>query len=150
MRQVSHRDAEEGGPVVQYAEDFARRASFDLIGLPAAPKDINDLRSDSQASARERYVARLLADREAYAAHWLTFWNDLLRNAYHGTGFIDGGRKQITGWLYAALYENKPYDRFVHELVSPTDRSGSEGFTYGIKWRGTVNESQRREIQAAQ
>ncbi|HEY2249622.1 MAG TPA: DUF1553 domain-containing protein, partial [Planctomycetaceae bacterium] len=95
---------------------------------------------------------RLLNDREAYTAHWLTFWNDLLRNAYHGTGFIDGGRKQITGWLYAALYENKPYDRFVHELVSPprSRDGGSEGFTFGIKWRGTVNESQRREIQAAQ
>ena len=102
------------------------------------------------ADKRERYVDRLLDDRAAYAAHWLTFWNDLLRNAYHGTGFIDGGRKQITGWLYAAIYENKPYDRFVHELVSPPAGSGSEGFTYGIKWRGTVNESQRREIQAAQ
>ena len=32
----------------------------------------------------------------AYAEHWLTFWNDLLRNDYAGTGYIDGGRKQIT------------------------------------------------------
>src|SRR6185312_2138693 len=38
----------------------------------------------------------------------------------------------------------------VRELVSPDVGSGSEGFAYGIKWRGTVNESQRREIQAAQ
>ncbi len=107
---------------------------------------------DSQGAKRERFVDRLLNDREANSAHWLTFWNDLLRNAYHGTGFIDGGRKQITGWLYAAIYDNRPYDRFVHELVSPPKQrdAGSEGFTFGIKWRGTVNESQRREIQAAQ
>ncbi len=52
--------------------------------------------------------------------------------------------------MYGAIHENQPYDRFVRELVSPSPRTGSEGFTFGIKWRGTVNESQRREIQAAQ
>ena len=44
--------------------------------------------------------------------------------------------------------KNKPYDKFVHELVSGT--GGSAGFINGIKWRGNVNESQRREMQAAQ
>jgi hypothetical protein len=132
--------------------EFARRASFDLIGLPPPPDDLKDFNSHgaSTVAAQNAYVAKLLERREAYAGHWLTFWNDLLRNAYHGTGFIDGGRKQITGWLYNALYENLPYDKFAHQLVSPQAGSGSEGFTFGIKWRGTVNESQRREIQAAQ
>lgn len=129
---------------------FARRVSFDLVGLPPSPADLATFTADSRADKRERFVDRLLEDRTEFTAHWLTFWNDLLRNAYHGTGFIDGGRKQITGWLYGAIYDNKPYDRFVHELVSPPGGSGGEGFTYGIKWRGTVNESQRREIQAAQ
>jgi hypothetical protein len=129
---------------------FARRASLDLVGLAPAPAALDAFEADTGDDKRARFVERLLDDREAFATHWLTFWNDLLRNAYHGTGFIDGGRKQITGWLYAALFENIPYDRFVHELVSPDAGSGSEGFAYGIKWRGTVNESQRREIQAAQ
>src|SRR5207244_2373679 len=84
----------------------------------------------------------------AYADHWLTFWNDLLRNDYKGTGFIDGGRKQITGWLHKALMENKPYDRFVAELVNPSDES--EGFTRGILWRGTVNAAMKPPMQAAQ
>src|SRR5207344_956209 len=39
-------------------------------------------------------------------------------------------------------------DQFVHELISPVP--GSEGFTGGITWRGVVNASQRREMQAAQ
>jgi hypothetical protein len=128
---------------------FARRVSLDLTGLVPSPASLAAFEADRAADKRAGFVNRLLDDREAFATHWLTFWNDLLRNAYHGTGFIDGGRKQITGWLYAALYDNRPYDRFVHELVSPMG-SASEGFTYGIKWRGTVNESQRREIQAAQ
>ena len=72
----------------------------------------------------------------------------MLRNDYAGTGYIDGGRKQITGWLYRALIENMPYDRFVRELISPS--SESEGFINGIKWRGRVNASQVREIQFSQ
>src|SRR5437660_703611 len=67
---------------------------------------------------RDRLIRRLLDDRRAYAEHWLTFWNDLLRNDYQGTGYIDGGRKQITGWLYRSLLDNKPYDQFVRELIS--------------------------------
>ena len=78
----------------------------------------------------------------------MTFWNDALRNAYRGTGFIDNGRQQLTGWLYRSLYENKPYDQFVHELISPVP--GSEAFVKGIVWRGVVNASQRKELQAAQ
>ena len=72
----------------------------------------------------------------------------MLRNDYQGTGYIDGGRKQITGWLYRALLENKPYDQFVRELISPA--SESEGFINGIQWRGRVNASQVREIQFSQ
>jgi hypothetical protein len=72
----------------------------------------------------------------------------LLRNDYKGTGFIDGGRKQVTGWLHSALMENKPYDRFVAELVNPN--YATEGFTSGILWRGTVNAAMRRPMQAAQ
>ena len=95
-------------------------------------------------------IDRLLDDREAYADHWLTFWNDLLRNDYKGTGYTDGGRKQITFWLYQSLLANKPYDEFVHELISPPLGSDAEGFSFGIKWRGRVNASQVREIQFSQ
>ena len=77
----------------------------------------------------------------------MTFWNDSLRNSYtrqyHG-----GGGKPITGWLKAALSENKPYDQFVKELISPV--GGSDGFIKGVAWRGTVNASQVTEMQAAQ
>src|SRR5204862_6632030 len=97
---------------------------------------------------RTQLVRQLLADKRNYADHWLTFWNDLLRNDYKGVGFIDGGRKQISGWLYQALIDNKPYDRFVAELVNPT--RVSEGFSRGIIWRGNVNASMLPPMQAAQ
>src|SRR5205807_5495021 len=46
------------------------------------------------------------------------------------------------------LLDNKPYDQFVRELISPTP--DSEGFIKGIKWRGNVNASQVQELQFAQ
>ena len=93
-------------------------------------------------------MRRLLAEDRSYTDHWLAFWNDALRNEYKGTGYIDGGRKQITAWLYKSLLENKPYDRFARELISPT--AESEGFAKGIKWRGAVNASQIVELQFSQ
>jgi hypothetical protein len=127
---------------------FARRVFLDLIGLLPRPAELDAFVRDSASDKRAVLVRRLLAEREDYAIHWLAFWNDLLRNEYRGTGFIDDGRRQITAWLFRSLYENRPYNRFVHELISPVP--GSEGFVKGIEWRGVVNASQRRELQAAQ
>lgn len=127
---------------------FMRRVYLDLLGLLPTPDELASFVQDGAEDKRERLVDNVLANNEAYAIHWLTFWNDLLRNAYSGTGFIDGGRRQITGWLYESLYDNKPYDQFVRELIDPTP--ASEGFIRGIKWRGDVNASQKRELQFAQ
>ncbi|MBX6313608.1 MAG: PSD1 domain-containing protein [Isosphaeraceae bacterium] len=127
---------------------FFRRVSLDLVGLLPTPEQLEAFLADPAPDKRERLVRRLLDDDQAYAEHWLTFWNDLLRNDYAGTGYIDGGRKAITTWLYRALRENMPYDQFVRELISPTPES--EGFIKGIKWRGRVNASQVPEIQFAQ
>jgi len=128
---------------------FLRRAYLDLIGLLPAPSETDAFMKETVADKRERVIARLLKEENrAYADHWLSFWNDMLRNDYAGTGYIDGGRKQITGWLYNALVKNKPYDQFTRELISPTPES--EGFIKGIKWRGDVNASQVVELQFAQ
>ena len=127
---------------------FARRVWLDVVGLLPSPEELNAFVADPAPDKRARLVRRLLADNPRYAQHWLTFWNDLLRNDYRGTGYIDGGRKQISTWLYAALRDNKPYDQFVRELVNPTE--ASEGFSRGIVWRGTVNASMTPPMQAAQ
>ena len=127
---------------------FFRRLSLDVLGLLPPPDQLVAFLADEAADKRDRLVQEVLANNQAYAEHWLTFWNDLLRNAYSGTGYIDGGRKQITGWLYRSLCENKPYDDFVRELIAP--QADAEGFVRGIKWRGNVNASQKRELQFAQ
>jgi hypothetical protein len=127
---------------------FARRAWLDAVGLLPPPEELSRFVADEAPGKRGALVAKLLSDRRGYADHWMTFWNDLLRNDYKGTGFIDGGRKQISRWLYRALLNNLPYDQFVAQLVNPDTLS--EGFTKGIIWRGAVNASMQPPMQAAQ
>ena len=127
---------------------FARRVHLDLVGLLPEPDALAKFLADPAPDKRAKLVQALLANDTAYAEHWLTFWNDLLRNDYSGTGFITGGRKQITGWLYRALIENRPYDQFARELIAYTPES--EGFAMGIKWRGDVSAGATTEIQFAQ
>lgn len=127
---------------------FARRAHLDIVGMLPEPEALAKFLADKSADKRATLVRSLLAHDTAYAEHWLTFWNDLLRNDYSGTGFITGGRKQITKWLYRALVENRPYDQFARELIAYTP--DSEGFAAGIKWRGDVSAGATTEIQFAQ
>ncbi len=128
---------------------FLRRASLDLVGLlPAADRAV-EFTESRDPDKHSKLVDRLLANDLAYTEHWLTFWNDLLRNDYDGTGFITGGRKQISSWLYKSLMDNKPFDQFTRELVAPPSNE-SRGFIDGIKWRGTVSAGQTIEIQFAQ
>lgn len=127
---------------------FIRRVYLDLIGLPPTAKELEGFLADTVTDKRAAAINRILAENRSYADHWMAFWNDLLRNEYKGTGFIDNGRSQITAWLYKSLLENKPYDAFARELVNPTPESA--GFAKGIKWRGAVNASQVVELQFSQ
>lgn len=127
---------------------YIRRVYLDIIGLLPPQEKIRSFSADPNPGKREALVRELLSRNDDYAQHWLSFWNDALRNDYTGTGYITGGRFAITEWLYDALKSNKPYDSFVRELISPDEKSS--GFVKGIRWRGTVNASQRVEMQAAQ
>ncbi len=116
---------------------FVRRAHLDLWGM-----------TPPEGERADDVVERLLADRKRYASHWISFWNDLLRNdegvVYHGD------RKSITPWLRKALESNLPYDKFMDALLDPAPKDGPEGFLTGVNWRGDVSASQIPAMQAAQ
>ncbi|MDP1563752.1 MAG: DUF1549 domain-containing protein [Pirellulaceae bacterium] len=137
-------------PLTSVSDDvFLRRVTLDLVGLLPTPEQREAFLSDPNPDKRNLLIDRLLQDEIAYADHWLTFWNDLLRNDYTGTGFITGGRTQITTWLYDALLRNMPYDQMARELIAPPTPD-SAGFINGIRWRGEVSAGQTVEIQFAQ
>jgi hypothetical protein len=134
-------------PAVVPDHVFARRVYLDVVGLLPTPEQLARFERDPGTDKRARLVDALLADRQGYAENWVTFWNDLLRNDEQTN--IDGLRKPITAWLYAALLENRPLDQFVTELLDP-GRDGPDGYLKGVNWRGRVNASQTPPIQAAQ
>ncbi len=127
---------------------YMRRVYLDVTGLLPPADSLDVFIKNTAIDKRELLVRNLLNRNDDYAQHWLSFWNDALRNDYSGTGYITGGRFDITKWLYNSLRNNKSFDVFVKELISPGKES--EGFIKGIQWRGTINASQRTEMQAAQ
>lgn len=127
---------------------YLRRIYLDIVGLLPSPEELQAFATDTSPDKRAAMAEQLLNRNDDYATHWLTFWNDLLRNDYTGTGYITGGRYSISDWLYRSLAANTPYKQFVMELLNPNE--ASMGFIQGIQWRGVVNSSQSVPMQAAQ
>lgn len=126
---------------------FVRRAFLDTVGLLPSVEELRRFEVDRAADKRARLIDHVLADNQGYAEHWMSFWNDLLRNDEQTN--IDGLRKPITPWLYASLHDNKPVDAIVAELLDPGP-FGPDGYLNGVNWRGRVNASQLPPVQAAQ
>jgi hypothetical protein len=123
---------------------FAHRAYLDIWGVAPSYEQI----SAAKGVDRGAFIDRLLADREMFAGHWMSFWNDMLRNdlrAYHGDT-----AKPYTPWLLKALRSNMPYDEMVRQLINPVGPDAPAGFLVGVNWRGDVNASQLPHMQAAQ
>jgi mono/diheme cytochrome c family protein len=127
---------------------FARRAYLDIWGLLPSPEQLAAFVNSSDTAKRNHLVETLLTDNRNYAEHWISFWNDLLRND-EGVNYA-GTRKSITPWLYQALSGNMRYDRFVSKLLDPAQRGDPDGFLLGVNWRGDINASQTPLMQAAQ
>lgn len=97
-----------------------RRLSFDLIGLPPTPAEVEAFVNDSASDAYERLVDRLLAS-PRYGERWALYWLDLVRYA-ESDGF-KADDKRPYAWRYRdyviqAFNEDKPYDRFLREQIA--------------------------------
>jgi hypothetical protein len=97
-----------------------RRASFDLIGLPPTPEEVDAFLADHSPKAFETVVDRLLASPQ-YGERWGRHWLDLARFA-ESEGF-KSDEPRPNAWRYRnyvirAFNEDKPYDRFVQEQIA--------------------------------
>jgi len=130
---------------------FARRVHLDLWGLLPTPAQLQAFLGDPKPDKRARLVRTLLADEDRYAEHWISFWNDLLRNEDGVTYFSETDRRQsITPWLLQALRRNVRYDRFVKALIDPAKKDAPKGFVTGVNWRGETSAAVTPWMQAAQ
>ena len=130
---------------------FARRVYLDVWGLLPTPEQLQAFVADPNPEKRTALVATLLADDQKYADHWISFWNDLLRNEDGVTYFSEtAGRKSITDWLVSALKTNVPYDKFVAKLINPSAPGDPDGFLVGVNWRGETSAAVTPWMQASQ
>ena len=144
---------DRGTPEPELVSDaqFARRVYLDAWGLLPTQAELQAFVADPASDKRRTLVATLLADNTRYAEHWITFWNDLLRNEDGVNYFSESdGRRTITPWLLPALYSNLPYDQFVSRLLNPQGTADPEGFLIGVNWRGETSAAVTPWMQASQ
>ena len=96
-----------------------RRASFDLIGLPPTPDEVDAFLADSWPDAFEKQIDRLLAS-PRYGERMATIWLDAARYADTNGYQTDGPRFmwRYRDWVIDAFNRNQPFDEFtIHQLA---------------------------------
>jgi mono/diheme cytochrome c family protein len=96
-----------------------RRVSLDLIGLPPSPEEVASFVKDTNPTAFEDLVDRLLA-KQAFGEHWARFWLDQARYA-DSAGYADDPARTIWAyrdWVIRAFNQNKRFDQFTIEQLA--------------------------------
>jgi hypothetical protein len=101
-------------------EHLIRRVTFDLIGLPPTPEEVDAFVRDPSADAWAKVVDRLLAS-PRYGERWGRHWLDLARYADSNGYEFDEPRPDA--WRYRdyvirSFNADKPYDRFIKEQLA--------------------------------
>jgi hypothetical protein len=104
--------------------DFLRRVYLDVIGTLPTPDEASRFLSDERPDKRAALVDELL-ERPEYADYWALRWADLLR--VDRLALKAKGAYTFHQWLRTSLAENKPYDRFVREIITAQGNSDQSG-----------------------
>ena len=105
-------------PVLCSDAVFVRRAYLDVIGRIPTAAEAREFLSRSDADKRDRLIDQLL-DRDEYADYWAMRWGDILRiKAEFPVNLWPNAAQAYHRWVRTSIAENKPYDRFVRELLT--------------------------------
>lgn len=106
-------------PVLCSDAVFVRRAYLDVIGtLPTADEAREFLQDPDAKNKRSALIDRLL-ERSEFAVYWAMKWSDILRiKAEFPVNLWPNAAQAYHRWVQASLTENKPYDRFVREMLT--------------------------------
>jgi len=120
-----------------------RRLSYDLLGLPPTPQEIDAFVNDSSGDAYEKLVDRMLAS-PRYGERWARHWLDVVH--YGDTHGYDKDKRRNNAWPYRdyvirAFNDDKPYSQFIREqlagdVLKPNDPDGivATGFISAGPW----------------
>ena len=124
-------------------EQLARRAYYDLTGLPPSPEEVTKFVADPSPDAWPKLVDALLA-KPQYGEKWARHWMDVVRYA-ESEGFERDNEKphiwRYRDYLIEAFNKDLPYDRFIleqlagDEIAVPTFESlAATGFLRLMQW----------------
>ncbi len=141
-----------------------RRVTFDLLGLPPTPEEIDAFVNDTAPCAWERVVERLLASPH-YGERWGRHWLDVAH--YGDTHGYDKDKRRDNAWPYrdyvvGAFNSDKPYEQLVKEQLAGDvlfpanpDAVAATGFVVAGPWdfvghtevrEGTVEKERTRSL----
>src|SRR5262249_32815067 len=99
-----------------------RRVTFDLVGLPPTPEEVEAFVHDRSPDAYEKVIDRLLASPH-YGERWGRYWLDVARFAdTKGYVFFEDTNypwaHTYRDYVIEALNADLPYDRFILEQLA--------------------------------
>ncbi len=136
-----------GLPASQIADDatFMRRVTIDIAGRLPTGDEAAAFLANTTADKRAKWIDHLLESTD-YANFFANKWSAILRNKRRNDNdkvstfaFYD--------WIRNSLYENKPYDQFVREVVTAT---GTPGTNPAVAWYREVKDQAAQVEDTAQ
>ncbi len=97
-----------------------RRLTFDLIGLPPSPEEVEQFVSDDRPNAYEALVDRLLQSPH-YGERWARHWLDIVRFGESNGFEYDEPRDNFwyyRNWVIDAFNADMPYDEFARLQIA--------------------------------
>ncbi len=106
-------------PVLCSDAVFVRRVYLDVIGtLPTADEARAFIQDPDTQNKRRALIDRLL-ERSEFADYWAMKWGDILRiKAEFPVNLWPNAAQAYHRWVRASIAENKPYDKFVREMLT--------------------------------
>ncbi|MCA9229567.1 MAG: PSD1 domain-containing protein [Planctomycetales bacterium] len=99
---------------------LARRAYYNITGLPPSPEQLAEFLADDRSDAYEQLVDRLLAS-PRYGEKWARHWLDVVRYAETNSFERDAAKPyayKYRDYVIRSLNDDKPYDQFVREQLA--------------------------------
>ncbi len=144
FRKLRALGVEPSGPCTD--AEFARRSSLDICGILPDPAEVAAFEKDGDLDKRSKWVDALL-ERPEYADLFAMKWSAILKNRRTLGNVSQAGTFAFHGWIRQSLAENKPYDRFVAEIVAAR---GEPSVNPAVLWYRQVETLESRVDDTAQ
>jgi hypothetical protein len=98
---------------------FVRRAYLDIIGTLPTAQEAREFIQDTDTKNKRRALIDRLLERDEYADYWAMRWGDILRiKAEFPVNLWPNAAQAFHRWVRESIAANKPYDRFVNEMLT--------------------------------